>query len=29
MHVFPGGHVDTPLYERDAYDAFFLRHLGR
>jgi pimeloyl-ACP methyl ester carboxylesterase len=29
MHVFPGGHVDTPLYERDAYDAFFQRHLGR
>ncbi|HEV3213781.1 MAG TPA: hypothetical protein VGZ03_10340 [Acidimicrobiales bacterium] len=29
MHVFPGGHVDTPLYERDAYDAFFARHLTR
>ena len=29
MHVFPGGHVDTPLYERDAYDAFFARHLVR
>lgn len=28
MHVFPGGHVDTPLFERDAYDAFFVRHLG-
>jgi pimeloyl-ACP methyl ester carboxylesterase len=28
MHVFPGGHVDTPLYERDAYDVFFARHLG-
>ncbi len=27
LHVFPGGHVDTPLYERDAYDAFFARHL--
>jgi pimeloyl-ACP methyl ester carboxylesterase len=27
MHVFPGGHIDTPLYERDAYDAFFARHL--
>jgi dienelactone hydrolase len=27
MHAFPGGHVDTPLYERDAYDAFFARHL--
>jgi len=29
MHVFPGGHIDTPLYERDAYEAFFERHLGR
>lgn len=29
MHVFPGGHVDTPLYERDAYDQFFTRHLAR
>lgn len=28
MHVHPGGHVETPLYERDAYDAFFRRHLG-
>jgi hypothetical protein len=27
MHVFPGGHVGTPLYERDAYDAFFVRTL--
>ncbi len=27
LHAFPGGHVDTPLYERDAYDAFFARHL--
>jgi dienelactone hydrolase len=27
MHVFPGGHLGTPLYERDAYDAFFARHL--
>jgi dienelactone hydrolase len=27
MHVFPGGHIATPLYERDAYDAFFARHL--
>jgi dienelactone hydrolase len=29
MHVFPGGHIDTPLYERDAYETFFERHLGR
>lgn len=28
MHVNPGGHVETPLFERDAYEAFFLRHLG-
>jgi len=29
LHAFPGGHVATPLYERDAYDAFFARHLTR
>lgn len=28
LHVFPGGHIETPLYERDAYDAFFSRHLA-
>jgi dienelactone hydrolase len=28
MHVFPGGHIDTPLYEREAYDRFFARHLA-
>jgi len=28
MHIHPGGHVETPLHERDAYDAFFRRHLG-
>jgi pimeloyl-ACP methyl ester carboxylesterase len=28
MHVHPGGHINTPLYERDIYDAFFRRHLG-
>ena len=28
MHVNPGGHVATPLFERDAYDAFFTRHLS-
>ncbi len=27
-HIHPGGHVETPLFERDAYEAFFLRHLG-
>jgi dienelactone hydrolase len=28
MHIHPGGHVQTPLYERDIYEAFFRRHLG-
>lgn len=28
MHINPGGHVATPLFERDSYDAFFRRHLG-
>lgn len=28
MHVNPGGHVGIPMFERDAYEAFFLRHLG-
>lgn len=28
MHVNPGGHVATPLFERDDYEAFFTRHLG-
>lgn len=28
MHINPGGHVQTPAFERDGYDAFFLRHLG-
>lgn len=27
MHINPGGHVGTPLFERDSYDAFFARHL--
>jgi hypothetical protein len=27
LHVHPGGHIETPLYELDAYDAFFTRHL--
>jgi len=29
MHINPGGHVGTPLFERDDYEAFFVRHLGR
>ena len=28
MHVNPGGHVETPLFERDAAEQFFVRHLG-
>jgi dienelactone hydrolase len=28
VHINPGGHVQIPLFERDAYEAFFLRNLG-
>jgi dienelactone hydrolase len=28
MHINPGGHVAMPLFERDAVEAFYLRHLG-
>ncbi len=28
MHINPGGHVSTPLFERDDYDLFFKRHLA-
>jgi dienelactone hydrolase len=28
MHVNPGGHVGIPMHERDAYEAFYRRHLG-
>jgi pimeloyl-ACP methyl ester carboxylesterase len=28
LHVNPGGHVQIPLFEREAYEEFFLRHLG-
>jgi alpha-beta hydrolase superfamily lysophospholipase len=28
VHINPGGHVEIPLFERDAYEAFFRRHLG-
>jgi hypothetical protein len=27
MHINPGGHIGTPLFERDAAEAFFRRHL--
>ena len=29
MHVNPGRHVATPAFERDDYETFFVRHLGR
>jgi dienelactone hydrolase len=28
MHINPGPHVGTPLFERDAYEAFFVRQIG-
>ena len=28
MHINPGGHVATPLFERDHYELFFTRHLA-
>jgi pimeloyl-ACP methyl ester carboxylesterase len=28
MHINPGGHVQIPLFERDACEAFFVRHLA-
>jgi dienelactone hydrolase len=28
MHINPGGHIETPFFEKDAYEAFFARHLG-
>lgn len=28
MHLNPGGHVDIPLFERDAAEEFYRRHLG-
>lgn len=28
MHLNPGGHVDIPLFERDAAEQFYRRHLG-
>lgn len=29
LTIHPGGHVGIPLYERDLYESFFERHLGR
>ena len=28
MHINPGPHVGIPLFERDASEAFFVRHAG-
>jgi dienelactone hydrolase len=28
MHMNPGAHVATPMFERDDYETFFVRHLG-
>jgi dienelactone hydrolase len=28
MHINPGPHVGTPLFERDYYETFYKRHLG-
>src|SRR4029077_12223393 len=28
MHINPGPHVGIPLFERDAYEAFYIRHMG-
>lgn len=28
MHIHPGGHVETPLYEREVYDMFFRSQLS-
>jgi dienelactone hydrolase len=29
MHINPGGHTGIPAFEREAYDEFFVRHLGQ
>jgi dienelactone hydrolase len=29
MHINPGGHVEIPVFEREAWEAFFVRHLGK
>lgn len=28
MHINPGPHVGVPVFERDSYETFFVRHLG-
>jgi dienelactone hydrolase len=29
MHINPGGHMDIPAFEGDAWERFFVRHLGQ
>ncbi|HXH21507.1 MAG TPA: dienelactone hydrolase family protein [Dehalococcoidia bacterium] len=29
MHINPGGHTGIPAFEREAFESFFVRHLGR
>jgi hypothetical protein len=28
MHINPGGHMDIPNFEADAWEAFYLRHMA-
>jgi dienelactone hydrolase len=28
LHVNPGGHLGIPMFERDSWERFYLRHLG-
>jgi dienelactone hydrolase len=28
LHLNPGGHVGIPIFERDSWERFFIRHLG-
>lgn len=29
MHINPGGHTGIPAFERESYEGFYLRHLGK
>lgn len=29
MHINPGGHTSIPAFERESYESFYLRHLGK
>ncbi len=28
MHINPGGHMDIPAFEGQAWESFYLRHIG-